>query len=103
MASFDLESLYTNVPLKKAINICSAPGTPLHNAGLQTLLEAATTNNLFLFNGQLYQQTDGLSMGSPLSAAMANAFPVHHERQWLDDCPEEFKPLYYRRYHDDTF
>ena len=42
-------------------------------------------------------------MGSPLSAPMANLFLCHHEEQWLHECPQEFKPLLYRRYVDDTF
>ena len=25
------------------------------------------------------------------------------ETKWLDDCPNIFKPVYYRRYVDDTF
>ena len=42
-------------------------------------------------------------MGSPLSAPLANLFLCHHEVKWLDDCPSDFKPLFYRRYVDDTF
>ena len=42
-------------------------------------------------------------MGSPLSAPMANIFLCFHERNWLENCPDEFRPLLYRRYVDDTF
>ena len=42
-------------------------------------------------------------MGSCLGPSYANAFLCYHEKRWLDDCPVEFKPLYYRRYIDDTF
>lgn len=27
----------------------------------------------------------------------------HHENVWLNDCPTDFKPIFYRRYVDDTF
>ena len=27
----------------------------------------------------------------------------YHERIWLDECPLSFKPVFYRRYIDDTF
>ena len=27
----------------------------------------------------------------------------HYEQVWLDDCPDEFKPVYYKRYVDDIF
>ena len=42
-------------------------------------------------------------MGSCLGPTLANAFLCHHEKIWLSECPESFKPLYYRRYVDDTF
>ena len=33
----------------------------------------------------------------------ANIFLCHHEQKWLKDCPQEFRPAYYRRYVDDCF
>ena len=42
-------------------------------------------------------------MGSCLGPVYANAFMCHNEEIWLDNCPLNFKPLYYRRYVDDTF
>ena len=30
-----------------------------------------------------------------------NAFLCFHEQIWLNECPDEFKPVYYRRYVDD--
>ena len=27
----------------------------------------------------------------------------HYEEQWLSNCPSNFKPVFYRRYVDDTF
>ena len=41
--------------------------------------------------------------GSPVGPSFANAFLSHHEKIWLHDCPIDFKPLFYRRYVDDTF
>ena len=40
-------------------------------------------------------------MGSPLGPSFANL--CHHETKWLNDCPEKFKPVFYKRYVDDTF
>ena len=34
---------------------------------------------------------------------MRFAFLCFHEQIWLNDCPEDFKPVYYRRYVDDLF
>ena len=42
-------------------------------------------------------------MGSPLGPVLANAFMAYHETRWLEHCPLDFKPLFYRRYVDDTF
>ena len=67
------------------------------------LLLLCVNDNHFIFNGKNYRQFEGFAMGSPLSAPMANLFLCHHEEQWLHECPQEFKPLLYRRYVDDTF
>ena len=36
-------------------------------------------------------------MGSPLGPTLANLFVSYYEQIWLDECPLEFKPKYYRR------
>lgn len=41
---------------------------------LTELLNLATKDQLFQFNGSLYEQIDGVAMGSPLGPLMANAF-----------------------------
>ena len=42
-------------------------------------------------------------MGSPLRPTMANIFLSFYEVKWLEQCPKEFKPIFYRRYVDDIF
>ena len=42
-------------------------------------------------------------MGSPLGPTLANIFMSYFEKKWLDECPNEYKPVYYRRYVDDIF
>ena len=42
-------------------------------------------------------------MGSPLGSILANIFLSHHEENWLNKCPIEFKPNFYRRYVHDSF
>ena len=39
----------------------------------------------------------------PLELSLANVFLPHHEQNWLDSCPLEYRPLYYQRYVDDMF
>jgi len=41
-------------------------------------VEVAAKNQLFQFDGHLYEQVDGVAMGSPLGPLMANAFTVQH-------------------------
>ena len=42
-------------------------------------------------------------MGSPLGQTLANLFLAYHEEKWLNDCPIQFRPKYYKRYVDDVF
>ena len=110
MASFDVKSLFTNIPLIETVQICVDQAknlnlipndlTPLE---FETLLSLATKESVFIFNNQLYKQVDGVAMGSPLGPTLANAFLCYHETKWLDECPLEFKPLVYNRYVDDCF
>ena len=41
-------------------------------------------------------------MESPLGPTLANAFLLHYEKIWLEQCPQEIKLLVYR-YVDDIF
>ena len=63
----------------------------------------ATKGPYFISNGLLYKQIDGVAMGSPLGPSLAKAFLSYHEKNWLKNCPQGFKPVFYRRYVDDTF
>ena len=111
MASFDFKSLFINIPLEEAINIATESLFPQNDVSLlgltsevfRKLLQFAVKNVLFIFNNQLYQQIDGVAMGSPSGPTLANLFLCHHETKWLTNCPLEFKPALYRRYIDDTF
>ena len=110
MASLDVESLFTNIPLKETINIScdsrfgsEAKVNNFSRNDFEKLLRMALQNNFFNFDGKIDKQTDGVAMGSPLGPSLANAFLCFHEQIWLNDCPEDFKPVYYRRYVDDIF
>lgn len=63
----------------------------------------AVKDVIFIFNEKLYSQTDGCAMGNPLGPTLANTFLCHHEKYWLQNCPDDFKPIMYKRYIDDTF
>ena len=66
---------------------------------LVELLNIATKNQLFQFEGSLYEQIDGVAMGSPLGPLMANTFMCSIEDRLQD---QGKLPEFYKRYVDDT-
>ena len=111
MCSFDIESLFTNIPLEETIEIIITqlfrnPDSTFHGLGkseFKSLLNLATKSSIFLFDNKLYKQIDGVAMGTPCGPTLANIFLCFHEQNWLNNCPPEFKPKVYKRYVDDTF
>ena len=111
MCSFDIKSLFTNIPLDETIEIILNQTTPCVNSKfnnfsreqLRSLLELTAKNSFFTFNNKLYRQLDGVAMGTPCGPTLANIFLCFYETRWLQDCPLNFKPQIYRRYVDDTF
>ena len=70
---------------------------------LYDLLSAAAKESLFTFDDSRYCQIDGVAVGSSLGPTLTNAFLCHYEKKWLDSCPVEFKPKFYKRHVDDIF
>ena len=110
MASIDVDSLFTNIPLDGTINIIIeelfSENETVHNLNkdyFKCLLTLATKESDFLFDGELYQQVDRVAMESPLGPTLANIFLCHYEDIWLRNCLLECKPSYYKRYVDDIF
>ena len=111
LASLDVESLFTNVPVFPTIEIiCNAVYShpilsppPFERNILKKLLTACTTKCPFThIDGNLYLQKDGVSMGSPLGVAFANFYMTHLENKVFEENPA-IKPSVYCRYVDDTF
>ena len=57
---------------------------------------------MFLYKDKLYQQHDGVSVGSPLALTLANFFLAHIENKLLGK-QLDFHPKLYSRYIDDIF
>ena len=110
LASFDVKSLFTNIPLGETIDICVEECERLNlvpfnltKKQFRLLLEISVKESVFIFDNQLYKQIDGVAMGSPLGPTLANIFLGYHEKKWLADCPVEYRPIKYKRYVDDCF
>ena len=110
MASLDVDSLFTNVPLEETINICvnelfksNSSIHSLNKKQIPEMLSLTTKESIILFDMAFYTQVDSVAMGSPLGPSLVNAFLCHHETKGLNDCPENFKPVFYKRYVDDIF
>jgi len=65
----------------------------------EDLLHVATKEQLFQFDRALYEQTDGVAMGSPLGPLLANVFMCSIEESLKS---QGKLPEFYRRFVDDT-
>ena len=107
MVSYDVTSLFTNIPLEETIELAvdlifeKNPNIKISRAELKELFQFATSQSHFLFDGNFYDQIDGVAMGSPLGPVLANLFMAVKEKEWLESC--ENPPSFYRRYVDDIF
>ena len=86
MASLDLDSLFTNVPLEETPNICvnelfkgNSSIHGLHKKQITKMLSLATKESIVLLDMVFYTQVDDVAMGSPLGPSLANAVLCHHE------------------------
>jgi hypothetical protein len=111
MVSYDISSLYTNIPVDQTLDIlCNKIFTDndlifneFNKKQFREILNLAVNDTNFLFNGVLYKQIGGLSMGNPIAPTLANIFLCDLEEKMLNNCPISFKPMFYKRYLDDTF
>ncbi len=86
--SYDVVSLFTNIPLDETINLIIDslyPKTPglaakdqLFHGMTKTIFRNALNHclkdNVFIFDGNYYKQIDGCAMGSPLAPILADIF-----------------------------
>ena len=94
LISYDLSALFTNVPVDETIESITKRAFENdwfnrdHDINITKLdlmellrIDIATRNQLFQSEGNLYEQVDGVAMGSPLCPFMANAFMCKIEKQ----------------------
>ena len=107
--SFDVESLFTKVPLKRTIKIIlnrvyseKKISRTLSKRSLKKLLLDACTKTTFSFNKKFCEQIDGVSMGSPLGLLMANVIMTELQRVVVKDLFNKGYLKFYIRYLDNT-
>ena len=107
--SFDVKSLFTNVPLAKTIDIIlnrvydqKLIETKLKRRSLKKLISDVCKKTTFSFNNQLYEQLDGVSMGSSLGPVLANIIMTELENVLIKDLLDTGTIAFYARYVDDT-
>ena len=86
LVSFDVKSLFTNVPLDRTIDIILKRIYNKHeittNIGrkeMKNLITLCTKNVPFTFYNEIYQQRDGVAMGSALGPVLVEIIMAEPE------------------------
>ena len=88
MVSFDVTSLYTNIPIIDTLNIIKdyvnnddqfTRKTAIPQDKFLDLVHLVLTTTWYTFNSQFYQQTDGIAMGGPASSTKAEIYMQVYE------------------------
>ena len=110
VCSFDIDFLFTNVPLEEAIKIViknvfgrKRKINGLSKSDFQDLLKLTIMDAVFYFNDNYYKHLNNVAMGFPLGPALTNAFLCYHQRKWLGECRVGYTPMFYKRYVNDIF
>ena len=92
MASFDVKSLFNNIPFTETIGLCvenlyrnQKHTDNLSKSSFRRILEMVMYESFFIFDQKDYKPCDGVAMGSPLGATLANVFMCHFENIWLEN------------------
>ena len=96
MVSFNVVSLYTKIPVNEGINIIKE----LTDKEKTNLVKVCLASTYFNFQGEIYEQTHGVAMGSPLTPVVANIFMENFKEKAINSFSH--KPEQWRRYVDIT-
>ena len=110
MPSSDIATLFKNIPLDEAINICvnnvfsnKKKLKGLLKKDFKQLLTLSVKSSCFVFNNVYYQQVDRVAMGLPLVPTLASLLLVNYESKLFKDYHIKLEPKYYCSYFHDIF
>jgi peptide-methionine (R)-S-oxide reductase len=105
IVTFDVSSLYTNIPHEEGIFALGEFLSKFENVKtvkmLQELTRIVLESNIFEFDGKLYIQISGVAMGSKMAPSFAILYMAWLEEKLLLQAP--IKPFIWRRFIDDIF
>ena len=85
LVSYDVTSLFTNIPLQETIDIAinllfnHNPNLNITRKELKKLFLFAISQTHYILNSKFYNQIDGVAIGSPLGPVLANIFMGFYE------------------------
>lgn len=97
--------MYTNISIKLALDVIKekwmtiAPHTTLPEDQFLAGIKACLESTVFTFGEECFKQINGLAMGSPVSANVANLVMEYFEEKLFQVFP--YKLLFYKRFADD--
>lgn len=111
LVSLDIESLYTSLPQDDTLKVLETSldsVTWKHKTPKSFILKCAVlalNENYFEFEGQLYLQTYGTSMGSTFAPSVAGLYVFNFEQTHLfnPNTPSLMNIWFYKRYIDYVF
>lgn len=80
LVSFDVVSLFSRVPLDETTELISDIFPP----DITTLFRHCIKTTYFQWDGDYYEQTDGVAMGNPLSPVISNFLMEKFEKQAIE-------------------
>ena len=101
MVSYDVNSLFTNVPLEETVDIIGQYASIVQIPPVLLYCYVRKTPTLPLMV-KFTSQIDGVAMGSPLGPILANIFMSHLEKHGKLSAIIN-RTLFYKRYVDGTF
>lgn len=96
LISFDVVSLYICIPIKEVMKVMCHLADP----HIAHLVEINLTSTFFCFEGEFFEQTCGVTMGSPLSPIVANFFMEDFKAK--ASVSARLLPRLWKRYVEDT-